>query len=42
LHYDIKLQPGASRPANMYNNIMILPNMTAEVLFRRRYDSELN
>lgn len=40
LCYDIKLREGESRPANMYNNIMILPHMTAEVLFRRRHDIE--
>ncbi|KAL9095449.1 MAG: hypothetical protein Q9165_002320 [Trypethelium subeluteriae] len=35
-NYDIALKPGCERPQSMYMNIMILPNMEAEVLFRSR------
>jgi cytochrome P450 len=35
-HYDIKLKEGEERPKNSYNNIMILPDHKAELLFQSR------
>ncbi|CAD6446132.1 7615435c-f8b0-4d97-b05e-86868eac4630 [Sclerotinia trifoliorum] len=35
-NYDIKLKDGEERPKNFYNNIMILPDHNAELLFRSR------
>jgi len=34
--YDIKLEEGASRPANIYTGTVCLPDMSAKVLFQRR------
>ncbi|KAH7357485.1 cytochrome P450 [Pyrenochaeta sp. MPI-SDFR-AT-0127] len=35
-NYDIALQPGCERPPNTYDNTMVLPDRTANLLFRSR------
>lgn len=37
--YDIKLKDGEGRPENLYRGTSIVPNPTAEVLFRKRQAS---
>lgn len=36
MHYDLKLKPGEAKPAQQHWGLAILPNPTAEVLFRAR------
>ena len=39
-HYDVKLEKDGERPANIFFEHQVIPNVTAEVLFRRLHGAK--